>query len=201
MELLWAAMKPFALFKERYIQDFVFIHINKTGGSSVEKALEVRHEHRTALEKRAQLGEKCWAKKFKFAIVRNPWDKVVSHYHYRLQTNQTDLATSPVSFPEWVRRAYGHREPSYYDKPKMFMPQLDWITDADGKVMVNQVARFETLQKDFDAICQRLNRTATLPQLRKSERGDYRQYYDAESRAIVAKQFAKDIAEFGYRYE
>jgi chondroitin 4-sulfotransferase 11 len=194
-------MKPFALLKERYLQDFVFIHINKTGGSSVEKALGIRHEHRTALEKRAELGEKCWAKKFTFAIVRNPWDKVVSHYHYRVQTNQTDLATSPVNFAEWVRRAYSQRDPDYYDKPKMFMPQLDWITDTDGKIMVNQVARFETLQKDFDAICQRLNRTAQLPQLRKSERGDYRQYYDAESQAIVAQCFAKDIAEFGYRYE
>src|SRR5438477_13059262 len=104
-------MSLFAAFKERYFQDFVFIHINKTDGSSIEKALGVRHEHRTALEKRAQLGEKFWVKKFKFAVVRNPWDKVVSHYHYRVQTNQTVLGANPMGFPEWVRRAYGNQDP------------------------------------------------------------------------------------------
>ena len=194
-------MKPFAVIKERYFQDFVFIHINKNAGSSIEEALGARHEHRTAQEKRNELGEKLWRKKFKFTVVRNPWDKVVSHYHYRVQTNQTKLGETPIPLPEWVCRAYGKQDPAYYDKPKMFMPQLDWLTDAEGTVMVDFVARFENLQQDFEAICQRLNRTAHLPQLRKSERGDYRKYYDEESKAVVASWFAKDITHFGYRYE
>lgn len=194
-------MKVWAVINERYFQDFVFIHINKNGGSSIEEALGARHEHRTAQEKRAELGEKLWAKKFKFTVVRNPWDKVCSHYHYRVQTNQTSLGTNTMPFPEWVCRAYGKHEPTYYDKPKMFMPQFDWLTDVDGSLMVDFVARFENLQQDFATICHRLNRTAQLPQLRKSQRGDYRKYYDDESKAIVAHWFAKDIAHFGYRYE
>ena len=194
-------MNLFTVFKERHFQDFIFIHINKTGGSSIERALGARHEHRTAREKRAQLGERFWAKKFKFTVVRNPWDKVVSHYHYRVQTNQTNLGTNPISFTEWVRRAYGSQDPAYYDKPKMFMPQLDWITDDDSKIIIDHIARFESLQSEFELICQRLKRTAQLPQLRKSERGDYRQYYDEESRTIVAKWFGKDVAKFGYQYE
>ena len=194
-------MKPFAVIKERYFQDFVFIHINKNGGSSIEEALGARHEHRTAQEKRTELGAKLWQKKFKFTVVRNPWDKVVSHYHYRVQTNQTKLGESPIPFPEWVCRSYGKHDPTYYDKPKMFMPQLDWLSDADGTVMVDFVARFENLQQDFETICQRLNRTAQLPQLRKSQHSDYRKYYDEESKTVVANSFLKDITHFGYRYE
>jgi len=38
-------------FRSRYIDNFVFIHINKTGGSSIEKTLKLFHEHKTALEK------------------------------------------------------------------------------------------------------------------------------------------------------
>ena len=74
--------------KQKYLQKFVFIHINKTAGSSIEKALKLRFEHKTALEKRAEIGPELFAEKFVFAFVRNPWDKVVSHYHYRVRTNQ-----------------------------------------------------------------------------------------------------------------
>jgi len=35
---------------------FLFIHINKTGGSSIEQALKIPQEHATAAEKIAELG-------------------------------------------------------------------------------------------------------------------------------------------------
>jgi len=90
--------------------DFVFIHINKTDGTSIEAALGLRLEHKTAQEKIHQLGLASWRNRFTFAFVRNPWDRVVSHYHYRVETNQTELATRTISFTEWVFRAYGAQD-------------------------------------------------------------------------------------------
>ncbi|MCW8091277.1 sulfotransferase family 2 domain-containing protein [Alteromonas sp. ASW11-130] len=186
--------------KQRYLDKFIFIHINKTGGSSVEKALGLPFEHETALEKIAELGRSQWDKKFTFAIVRNPWDKVVSHYRYRVKTNQTNLADKNIDFRQWVKLAYGDNNPEYYDKPIMFMPQLDWIADEDGNLLVDEILRFENLSEGFNDVAKRLNINATLPHVKKSKRGNYRDYYDDETQLVVAKWFAKDVEQFNYTF-
>lgn len=187
------------LLRQRYLQDCVFIHINKTGGTSIEAALGLNFQHRTAAEMRARLGSAAWQRKFTFSVVRNPWDRVASQYDYRVMTNQTGLADEKIPFTEWVIRAYGESEPSLRDRRRMFMPQLDWLTDSDGNVIVDFVGRFENLAGDFEEICARLGRTAALPHLKASPpRAGYRERYDAESRAVVASHFSRDIEYFGY---
>lgn len=189
-----------SLKESHYANDYVLIHINKTGGSSVEVALGLKWEHKTAIEKIEEIGRKPWDKKFTFAWVRNPWDKVVSHYCYRVKTNQTHLGVNPIEFTDWVKLSYGEQDPKYYDKPKMFMPQSDWITDTSGEMLVDFVGRFENFERDFQKVCDRLNRKAELPHKKKSERGEYQSYYDRESREIIEDWFAKDIDRFGYKF-
>ncbi len=185
--------------RHRYFDNFIFIHINKTGGSSIEKALKIPFEHKTALEKIEEIGREQWESKLAFTVVRNPWDKVVSHYHYRVQTNQTDLGVRPVGFKDWVRLTYGNKDPFYYDIPKMFMPQSDWITDHDGQIIVEFICRFENLNDDFNHVCKKLGKTVSLPHIKASKRGHYRDYYDEETVEIVARWFKKDIKTFAYR--
>ncbi|MBI1733489.1 MAG: sulfotransferase family 2 domain-containing protein [Gammaproteobacteria bacterium] len=181
--------------------EFFFVHINKTAGSSIEESLGIRFRHRTARQIIAEVGLEKWRNSFTFTVVRNPWDKVVSHYSYRVQTDQTGMGDGSIAFAEWVREAYGRRNPRYYDKPKMFMPQVDWISGADGSILVNFIARFETLQTDFNTVCARIGRDpAELPHRKSSQRGDYRGYYDAETRGIVNDWFRRDVERFGYEF-
>lgn len=186
--------------RERHLRPYVFIHINKTGGSSIEKALGIGLDHSTALEKYRQLGERAWRRKFTFTVVRNPWDKVVSHYHYRLRTNQTGLADKPIPFDEWLQRCYIDRDPRYYDQPRMFMPQRRWLVDENDGLLVEFIGRFENLQADFKAITRRLGVQAELGHAKPSSRGSYRDYYDAASEALVREYFAEDLALFGYEF-
>lgn len=187
--------------KEKYFQRYIFIHINKTGGSSIEKALGIRHDHKTAMEKRQEYGERLWRKKYSFAFVRNPWDKVVSHYHFRRMTNQTGLDSNNVEFSQWVKLAYDENDPRYYDNPKMFMPQLDWLSDSNGLLLVDDIGRFESLDEDFNKICTKIGAVdCVLPHAKRSKRGDYREYYDSHSIEIVRKCFEKDINYFGYEF-
>ena len=58
--------------RERYTRAYVFIHINKTGGSSIEKALGITLDHSTALEKYQQLGSTAWQRKFTFSRYFDP---------------------------------------------------------------------------------------------------------------------------------
>jgi len=185
----------------RFFADFIFIHINKSGGSSIETALEIPFAHKTARQYRDQIGRKRWQQVFTFTIVRNPWDKVVSHYHYRIMTNQTGLGDAPIPFDEWIRLAYRDNEPQYYNNPKMFMPQTEWITDEKGKIIVDFVGKFENLQEDFNTICNHIGKPGiVLPHLKKSRRASYKDYYSAESRKIVADWFATDIETFKYAF-
>lgn len=186
--------------KHRYLDRFVFIHINKTGGSSVEKALRIPFEHKTAIEKIEEIGRDNWDKKLTFTIVRNPWDKVVSHYHYRVDTNQTNLRDKPIEFGEWVKRAYGDQDTFYYNNPRMFMPQIDWIADENGKILVDKIIHFENLNAEFGEVLQKLARNTTLPHVKKSGHQHYREYYDQETIEIVRNWFERDIERFGYQF-
>ena len=187
-------------YREKYLRPHVFIHINKTGGSSVEAALKLPFEHKTALEKKAELGPRLWRRKYKFAFVRNPWDKVVSHYHYRVQTDQTGLGDRSLRFDDWVRAAYRDRDPRYYDKPKMFMPQWEWIADREGRSMVDFVGRFESLPEDFAILCGHLRVRAQLPHLKASKRDAYTAYYQPETSNIIGDAFEQDVEHFGYDF-
>lgn len=190
-----------ATVRQRYWPSYIFVHINKTGGSSIEKALGLTFEHLTAREYLDRLGHARWSRAFTFAFVRNPWDKVVSHYHYRVQTNQTGLGDRHLSFKEWVKVSYGDRDPKYYDQPKMFMPQRDWIVDHEGRIAVDFVGRFEQLAADFEVVCSKLAVRSELPHLKRSERGDFRRYYDDATAEIVANRFEADVREFGYQFD
>jgi len=181
----------------------LLVHINKTGGSSIEKALGMPFQHRTALEFIELVGQRRWDRCFTFAFVRNPWAKAASHYKYRVATNQTGLGSNPIPFASWVKRAFGDRDPAYYDNPKMFMPQTDWISDASGNEIVNFVGRFEALQDDFSEVCRRINREeAQLPHLKKSPGGaHYSEVYDDEARQVIAEWYSEDIRRFAYEFE
>ena len=185
----------------KYISNVAFVHINKTGGTSIEQALGLRFQHFTAVELRDQLGAQRWQKKFSFAFVRNPWDKVASHYRYRVKTNQTGLGTRPIPFNEWVRLAYGENVPQYYDQPKMFMPQLDWVSDEHGTILVNFIGRFERINEDFERVCMNIGTLAQLPHVKQTVHSDYRSMYSTDTAEIVGRWFAKDLAAFAYTFD
>lgn len=156
--------------------------------------------HATAQEIRAHISGDQWGKAFKFAYVRNPWDKVVSHFHYRVQTNQTGLSEGNISFNEWVKRTYGNKDPAFYDKPRFFMPQLDWISDKSGSLIVDHVGRYENLDQDFSDVCRILEIDKKLPHVRRSSHKHYRDYYSDEAKEIIHNWFMKDIEMFGYQF-
>jgi hypothetical protein len=86
-----------------------------------------------------------------------------------------------------------------------FRAQHEFVCDRRGRLLVDHLGYFETLQEDYGAICRRLGVTAPLGHTNSSgdagEAGGYRAVYDDETRAIVAHVYARDIALFGYTFE
>lgn len=189
-----------ARFYDRHFRNFTFIHINKNGGRSIEKALGIPTEHRTALEKRAELGNAAWERRFCFAIVRNPWDRVVSQYFFRRAEGKNGLDTGDVPLTEWVRLVYKDRDPRYVDEPLVFEPQWNWMVDESGELILDFIGRFENLAADFAQVCSRIGVDTLLPHVNRTDHEHCREYYDERSIEIVRRYFAVDIEKFDYEF-
>jgi hypothetical protein len=194
-------IKPSPLRQGRH-GPYVFIHINKTAGTSIGNAigLPVKH-HQTAREVIAKIGRDNWDKAYKFTLVRNPWDKVVSHYEYRRKKNKTRISELETGFSEWVKKTYGpDKDPFFYNNEKAFQPQVEWLKDDEGKISIDFVGKFESINEDFEVIKKAIGLDVELPHLNASRRAAYQSYYDEETREIVAQWFREDIEVFGYRF-
>jgi chondroitin 4-sulfotransferase 11 len=181
---------------------YIFIHINKTGGTSVTSAIGLsKKSHYTVKEVIALIGSETFDKAYVFTIVRNPWSKVVSHYKYRVKTNQTNLGAKTISFKQWVSATYGvDKDLFYYDNPKMFAPQVEWLKDGKGAVCANDIIKFETLNKDFERVAKVIGVKFELPHLNATKNDSYQDYYDDDTIEIVRNHFREDIELFDYYY-
>ena len=185
---------------QRFFGRVAFIHINKCGGSSVEAALGIPNRlHDTARQRIRKVGRARWERMFTFAVVRHPYARVVSHYKFRVQTNQTGLGAAPIGLNAWVRKAYGERDPRYFNDQLFFQPCMFWIGDADGRMLVDAAYKLETLEADWPEICARAGVTVPLPHVNRSDRAAIpTETLDAEAKGIVRDRFAADFAAFGY---
>lgn len=224
----------------------VFIHIPKTGGISVEHVFlglvgltwdtraplllrpnddpakgppYLAHLKATEYVSRGWLSREHFDSYYKFSFVRNPWDRLVSEYKYRRHPMR-------MSFKTWLLERLP--EPGFTDAYCHLVPQHEFIYDGDGRLLVDFVGRYESLQADFDKVCERLgmpatplpheNRSLDPPRIRslndakkrvrrwlwtlrpRNVYPHYTQYYDAEARAFVADLYRKDIEAFGYAF-
>ena len=130
---------------------FIFIHINKTGGTSIADVIGLpKKRHLNVKDVISIVGEEEFNKAIVFTVVRNPWDKVVSHYKYRMKNNKS-IHYKKLSFKDWVSQTYGEKKnPNLYDNPKKFKSQSDWIKDYDGNIRVNKILRFDNFGYKFN---------------------------------------------------
>ena len=176
----------------------IFIHINKCGGSSVERALGLPERlHDTALQRRRRIGARAWDANFSFALVRNPEDRVRSHHRFRVQTGQTGLDRAPLGLNDWIRAAYRDRDPAYMNNPLMFAPCHRWLSDADGRILVDRVLRLEDLEAGWPEIEAALGRPVPLGHVNRS-RPAAPEPLDAEAKRVLTQHFAPDYEAFGY---
>ena len=75
------------------------------------------------------------------------------------------------------------------------------LVDGRDRLLVDFVGRFESLASDFDWVCRRIGIDAALPQVNRSQRGDYRDLYTDRLASLVGRHFAADIDRFGYTFE
>lgn len=174
---------------EEQVSLFVRKRIERPEFSNVE------HGHQLAREIRDALGADTWSGYVSFAVVRNPWARFVSYVAFMMRHNGL-FAEDPQAA---MRRVLANPQ---NQSPVHFRAQADFVTDEDGRVMVSHLLRAESLQSDFDALCDALSLPRVVLETRNaSEHRDYREYYDPELVQAVADRYRIDVDLFGYRFD
>lgn len=194
----------------------IFVHIQKTGGNAVARAFgqpaNLPEKHFTAGELRTLYGEDVWDRYFKFAFVRNPWDRLVSWWSMidavrpafvagrPLNRFQRYVLSNAATFSEFLRNCTEEIEDADGRK-SILRNQVDFLSDESGRLLVDCIGRFENFQNDFDTVLKMAGiAPPELPHVNKSRHEHYRSYYGASDREYVREKFKEDIDRFSYRF-
>ncbi len=206
--------------------NFLFVHIPKNAGTSIRRALRPHslrcqkqypvklltklyldfdwhwhhfRYHTSMAEAEKQIPAEIFDRLFKFAVVRNPWDKLVSSYHFKQQRKGHEMTKRKVKkmeFSEFLRFAHKGRQ-----KRPLAYSQLRRILLRNGNPGTDMILRFEPLNEDWEILTTRIGVKAELPQANKTRRGDYREFYSDSDAAFVAEHWRDDIEAFSYSFD
>ena len=201
------------------LHKFVFVAIPKTGTHSVRRALRehmgpqdmeqvglfvqrslpvpdlarIGHGHISLSQLRPHVKPEDFAAFFKFAFVRNPFDRFVSYCAF-ITRDTGDFERDPQGVMRDVLGSPPHRH-------ILFHPQHSFITDAGGDLLTDYVGRVEQMQRSYDEISERIGiPSSPLEKVNATNRRDYRDYYDDALIEGVAKLYARDLELFGYEF-
>ena len=200
---------------------YIFFAIPKTGTHSVRQALRlhmgeqdleqvllfegkrfpfpefanIRHGHISTRQIRPVLGDEVFQRYFKFAFVRNPYDRFVSYCAF--MSRETDIfQTDPTRYMKYVIR-----EARPVDH-LLFQPQHLMVTDAEGRLELDFVGRNETMQASYDEICARVGIPgATLERVNSSRHRPWQEYYDRDLVGWVGDFYRRDLELFNYGFD
>jgi sulfotransferase famil protein len=209
----------------------IFVHIPKTAGTSVEvvlgmhgdkqdigivpyfnQTLDQEHlygrdlQHMTAARLKAALNDDAvFDSYFKFTVVRNPWDRLVSTCAWLDQKWAKGQALVPAEFDRLVRQMYAAFLAAKASSAPFLLsahlsPQFPYVLDDELRLLVDFIARYENLPQDWRRICERLSVDIALPSRMKSHHRPYREYYSDQTREMVAEIYALDASLFDYAF-
>lgn len=200
---------------------FIFAAVPKTGTHSVRQALRehlsesdleqvglfvnkrfpfedlatIKHGHLSLRQVRPHVGDDAFNGYFKFAFVRNPFDRFVSYCAFMTRENSVFERA-----PQAVMEHFLFVAPP--EQHILFQSQASVLVDDDGTTLLtDSIGRVEEMQASYDAIASRIGiPTRLLEQVNSSRRGAYRQYYTPALKDAVARRYAIDFQLFGYEY-
>jgi hypothetical protein len=177
----------------------VFIHVPKAAGTTISEALYGQFMGHVWAADLEHWGSRAIRALARFAIVRNPWDRVVSAYRFEKGWGGAGIPEFET-FESFLTRWLKLRDPRKLNF--VHQPQWRFIYDAGGRCLVDHTGRFE----DLDAtICYLRDLVPHLPDIGHSNPSgapvDYREFYTPQLAEIVASIYADDVALFGYRFD
>lgn len=134
---------------------------------------------------------------FKFTIVRNPWDRVVSAFMYLQQKSKDYSVDNNIEFNKFIKEILCLYGTNYN---KHFGVQYKNVYYND-KCIVDYIAKLETINNDWINISKKIDIKENVPIIGNSKRQlDYKKYYNQISIDIISELYKKDIELFNYKF-
>ena len=155
-------------------------------------------KHSSAKLVRNVIGKDMWDDYFKFAVVRNPFDRLVSAYHFYLKWNHrsTEAVKQFSGFEEFVFSDYFKEDARNSARPCGLQSSH---LELEGSCAVDFTCKFENLVDDMNHVARTVG--LSIPSLQRhnvSSRSDYKEYYNDRLIEYVASVYSADIEKFGY---
>lgn len=188
-----AAFRPYADHPDEYLVNRLLGELATPLNWCLPYKVRRFRKHASAGQLRWRLPAEVYDRYFKFAFVRNPWDRWVSLFHFMRQypSHHRNKVAQRLTFEEFLKSLAWQQK--FQQKP--------CLTDGHGKLIVDYVGRFETLRADFCQICSILKLAASLDHIHRSKHRDYRWYYNSRTVQLVAEISRQDIDFFGYDFD
>lgn len=173
------------------------------------------YNHMPAKDIRDKLGDQTWERYFKFCVVRDPFDKLVSGFHmfekrkaqYTLKEKLALPAVRWITKGNPIDRVTGDTP---VERFRSWIKKGGWVDDRDkymidGNVCMDTFILYEDLQGGIRKICEHLEiayEPENIPHLKAGNReGDVplSEYYDSETIAIVSRLYEFELKAFGYK--
>jgi chondroitin 4-sulfotransferase 11 len=200
--------------KHNRFDHVVFVHIPKTAGKSIK--IKLGMTPKTCHAPISWYLKRYYDRDYRyFTFIRNPWDRLVSLYHYyKCKEQSHNIVQKRIdeskTFEDFCYRLPGINilglkstiekyESNENILPYNFMPQVYWI---DRKM--DFIGRFENLQDDFRTLSKDFfgNEMELDIVVNTSDRiRDYRSFFNNKTRDAVASVYVEDIKRFGYSFD
>ena len=223
---------------------FVFVHVPKTGGRSISRALQrfvpdtgdIRPDIFDPFKKQALeanpdhqglfgpahfaaahlrdnvTGREFWQKALTFAIVRNPWDRLVSFFSWLQHSNTRETRQyfkDHYTFHDYLRWLNDHQDPwlnenyGYAWQPGR-QSQVSYVTDETG-IIVDFIGRFESLQEEFNFLCNKLGIPCVILTRAHQTRAlaqhqQYAKWFTLKDRELISPMIKEDTTFFKYEF-
>jgi chondroitin 4-sulfotransferase 11 len=180
---------------------FIHVHIHRTGGTSIERRFGHKsYDHRGINKYIEEYGKEVWDNYFTFAFTRNPWDRILGTYQWNRQIARAPLRER-YGFDSMSFRDFVFRYKKLYKNNPQANSHCKWLVE-NNKPIVDYIGRFENYQSDYDIICDRIGIPRhRLPHVNKTDHKHYTEYYDDETKQVVADLYPDDIEYFEYSFE
>ena len=186
----------------------IFVHIPKCAGVSINQTIfgNLAGGHTTFEEYLNIFEPHCINGYFKFTIVRNPWDRLVSAYFFLKKGGFgekdrdwfNEELSSFIDFDDFVKRWVNKKN---IWKWHHFRPQYHYMLDKREKIPLDFVGFLENLDDDFKYITKKIGITCDLPTSNKSKHKNYQDYYNDETKEIIREIYSEDIELLGYNFD
>ncbi|HEG3974147.1 sulfotransferase family 2 domain-containing protein [Campylobacter coli] len=189
----------------------IFIHVPKVAGSSIERVIYQTDKWLVGHVKASdytKFDKDKFDSYFSFGFVRNPYDRVVSAYHY-LKNDSPDpcdikwdrLHINNLTFEEFILSLQDEEFKEEILSKNHFSFQYKYLCDKNMNILVNFIGKFEKLDNDFKKILNILRRKDSLVHINKSKHLNYRDYYNSQTYKIIREIYRDDFEIFDYDLE